>query len=63
MFLFLVVATEKKLQLRSSVVDRIKTDFLTRYPSKLVVLHEPTRDTPKTREESFQQNFDNSKVP
>ena len=45
------VATERRLQLRSSVLDRIKTDFLSRFPNKLIVLHEPTKETPKSRED------------
>ena len=48
----ILVASERKLALRSTVTDRIKTDFLSRYPNKLIVLHEPTRDTPKSREET-----------
>ena len=31
-------------------MDKIKVDFLTRHPAKLVVLHEPSRDTQKSRD-------------
>ena len=45
-----VVNNQSKIQLRQTVLDKIKLDFLTKYPNKLVVLSEPTRDTPKSRE-------------
>ena len=44
---------EKKLQIRSSVADKIKADFLSKYVNRLVVLYEPYRDTPKSREVIF----------
>ncbi|CAG5084919.1 Oidioi.mRNA.OKI2018_I69.PAR.g10770.t1.cds [Oikopleura dioica] len=49
-FLIIIVNGERKLQIRSSVADKIKGDFLSKYVNRLVVLYEPYRDTPKSRE-------------
>ena len=50
-FLICVVVGERsKLQLRQTVVDKIKVDFLMKHPNRLAVLNEPSRDTPKSRE-------------